>query len=367
LSTEAPLTATVTKAINPIGDHSRLRRLAKVAAWIVGTALVLALLEALGVDVSGWISGLWDALSSVSAGYLIATVALQTIQTGFTALAWLFILRAAYPHADVRFAPVLTAYAVGTALNALLPANLGSIVTLFMFVAIIPGAAFAGVFAGFLVQKIFFTVVGALVYVYLFASVPGSFSVELGGLREHPVWTAIIVVGGALLLVAVARLFWEKLRQLWAQAKQGGAILSSPRRYVIQVVLPSLAGYTARLAAIGVMLAAFSIPVTFNSVMHVVAGNSVANSTAVTPGGAGVNEAIAAVALRDYTDAQTATAYAVAQHLVGTAWNIVFALILVLTVFGWTSGKALVKTSYAEAKQRAAQRHPDTAAAEGGT
>ena len=104
--------------------------------------------------------------------------------------AWLFILRAGYRHADIRFAPILAAYAVGAALNGVLPANLGSVVMLFMFVAIIPGATFPGVLAAFVVEKIFFSVMGVLVYVYLFATVPGSFSLELGGLRSHPWLTA---------------------------------------------------------------------------------------------------------------------------------------------------------------------------------
>ena len=76
----------------------------------------------------------------------------------------------------------------------------------------------------------------------------------------------------------LVRFFWRSLRQLWEHAKQGGAILSSPRDYFVQVVLPSLAGYLAKLAVIGVFLAAFAIPVTFNSVMHVVAGNSIAGA-----------------------------------------------------------------------------------------
>jgi uncharacterized membrane protein YbhN (UPF0104 family) len=41
--------------------------------------------------------------------------------------------------------------------------------------------------------------------------------------------------------------------------------------------------------------------------MHVVAGNSIADATAVSPGGAGVTQAISAAALSDFTDAQTAT------------------------------------------------------------
>jgi hypothetical protein len=116
------------------------------------------------------------------------------------------------------------------------------------------------------------------------------------------------------------------------------------------------------------MLAAFSIPVSFGSIMHVVAGNSIASNTAATPGGAGVTQAISVVALRDYADPQTATAYSVSQQLVTTAWNVGFALILVLTVFGWTNGRALVKESYLQAKKRAAERHKSgDAAAEAGT
>lgn len=345
--------ASVANAVSPIGDHSRLRRVAKVVGWILVATLVFVVLDAFGVDVGGWIGGLWDTLGSVSPPYLIAAVAVQTVQILCTAIAWLFILRAGYPHAKIAFPPILAAYAVGGALNAIVPAKIGSFVMLFMFVAIIPGATFAGVFAAFLVEKIFFTVMGAFVYVYLFATVPGSFSVELGGLREHPWLSAIIVIGGSALVVFVGRFFWEKLRTIWLEAKQGGAILSTPRKYFVQVVLPCFVSYLARLGVIAIMLAAFAIPVSFNSVMHVVAGNSIAGNVAATPGGAGVNQGIAVVALKDYTDAQTATAYSVAQQLVATAWGITFALILVLTVFGWTNGRAMVKTAYSKAKHHA--------------
>jgi hypothetical protein len=205
----------------------------------------LVALDAFGVDVGGWLGGLWDTLGAVSPAYLVAAIAVQTLQISLNALAWLYILRAGYPHAKIPYAPILTAYTVGNALNAVLPAKLGAFVMLFMFVAIIPGSTFAGVFAGFLVEKIFFTVTGVLVYVYLFIAVPGSFSVELGGLREHSWLTALIAIGAVALIVVLARVFWTKLRELWLQAKQGGAILSTPRRYLVQVVLPCLGGYIA--------------------------------------------------------------------------------------------------------------------------
>src|SRR5262245_5569785 len=187
--------ASAANAVSPIGDRSRLRRIAKVVGWIVAAVLVFVALDVFGVDVGGWIGGLWDTLGSVSLPYLIAAIAVQTVQIVSTAVAWLFILRAGYPHAKIAFAPILAAYAVGGALNAIVPAKLGSLVMLFMFVAIIPGATFAGVFAAFLVEKIFFTVMGGLVYVYLFGTVPGSFSVELGGLRDHPWLTGFLLCG----------------------------------------------------------------------------------------------------------------------------------------------------------------------------
>ena len=81
---------------------------------------------------------------------------------------------------------MLAAYAAGVALNGFLPANIGTFVMLLMFIAIIPGANLPGVFGGMLVQKIFFTLAGAFVYVYLFASVPGTFERQFELPHDHP-------------------------------------------------------------------------------------------------------------------------------------------------------------------------------------
>jgi uncharacterized membrane protein YbhN (UPF0104 family) len=159
-STDAPLALRRSRCL-PFGDPSRRRRLAKVVAWLAGIAAVVAVLELLGVDVGDWISSMWDALGGIGLGYLAAGWALQTLQTSLTALAWFSILRAAFPRAPVPYRQVLAAYATGVALNGFLPANIGTFVMLLMFVAIIPGANFAGVFGGMLVQKIFFTLAGA--------------------------------------------------------------------------------------------------------------------------------------------------------------------------------------------------------------
>jgi uncharacterized membrane protein YbhN (UPF0104 family) len=331
----------------------QLKRFVEIAAAI-GVLWLLTWL--LGWDVFAWFASLWDTMTAISLGYIVAGLALQTVQTTAVAGAWLPILRYAYPDAEIAFRPVLASYATGVALNGFLPANLGSIVMMLMFVAFIPGSSFPGVFAGFLVQKIFFTVIGALVYLYLFLSVPGSFDLELGNISAHRFLTVILLGGIAFLLVLLCRLFWRKVEGLWEKAKVGGAILSYPRVYFSRVVSLQFLGWLAKLGVIGVFLAAYGIPVTFDSIMSVVGGNSLANTVSVTPGGVGVNQAINTISLAHYTDATTAAAYSLGQQLIVTAWNQVYAIALLIWAFGWTGGKLLVQESYGEAKVKAAEQ-----------
>src|SRR3954447_11360951 len=346
----------------PFGDRSRPRRLAKVMAWLVGIALGLGLLELLGIDIGGWFSDVWDALSAIGLGYLIAGWTLQTAKTTLTAFAWYPILRFAFPGGRVAYLQILAAYAAGVALNGFLPANIGTVVSLLMYVAIIPGANLPGVLGGMVVQKIFFTVAGTFVYVYLFVSVPGSVDLQLPVLHDHPVLILALVAAAGMLLLILGRIFWRKLTGLWAKAVQGGAILARPRVYALRVALPSLGAWLAKFGVIAVFLAGYGIAVTFHSVMSVMGGNSIANTVSVTPGGVGVNQAANVAALDSVTDAATATAYSLGQQLAITAWNIAFAVVLVVWAFGWAGGKLLVEQSYEDAKVKVEEQKAQRAA-----
>ena len=355
-------TSAGTSRLFGFGEPSRARRLGVAGAWIFGIAALVALLGALGIDVVDWLETLWDTLTEISLEYLVAGLALQTVQTTLTALGWFYILRAGYPHSTLGYRHVLAAYAAGIALNGFLPANIGTLAMLLMFLAIIPGSTFPGILGAMVVQKIFFTIAGTAVYLYLFLSVPGSFELQLGFPHDHPVLTIALIVGGIALAVILIRTFWRKLQGLWHKAKEGGAILATPRKYLVQVVLPSFVAWLAKLGVVGVFLAAYSIPVTFHTVMSVVGGNSLANTVSATPGGVGVNQAVNAAALNDVTDTATATAYSIGQQLTVTAWNVLFAVAVVVWAFGWTGGKELVQTSYVDAKEKAAEQKAERAA-----
>jgi uncharacterized membrane protein YbhN (UPF0104 family) len=351
------------RAALPFGDPSRRRRLLKVGAWLVGIALVVVLLDLLGVDIIAWLSDLWDQIKEVPPGYIVAALALQTGQTFLAGLSYYGILRAAYP-GQVELWPIVTAYAVGVAMNNFLPANIGTFVTLIMFVAIIPAATFAGSIAAYLVQKIFFTIAGTFVYLYLFLSVPGSFNENLGNLSENPVASILIAAGAVVLIVVLGRIFWRQVKKLWLQAKQGGVILSRPKEYFTRAFLPSLLSWLCKLAVVGIFLAAFAIPVTFESIMWVTGSGSLANVCSFTPGAVGITQATNALALDTCCDVARSTAvdYSTAQQLITTAWNQIVALVLVVLIFGWTGGKLLVSESYVEAKDKVAEQKAQRAA-----
>src|SRR5512139_1944411 len=340
----------------PFWDRSRARRVLKIAAWLVGVALLVVALELVGVDVSGWFSNLRDAVTAGSVGYQLVGFSAQTVQITLTALAWYFILRAGFPGSRVEYREVLAAYATGVAMNGFLPANIGTVVTLLMYLAIIPRANLAGVLGAAAVQKVFFALASAFVYVYLFASVPGSFELQLGGPHDHPIRTALIVVGAVILVVSAGRLLWPKLRETWEKAKQGGAILGRPRDYAVRVVLPSLGAWFAKAGVIAAFLASYGITVSFHAVMAVTAGNSIGNTVPLTPGGVGVNQATNVAALHNHADAASAAAYSLGQQFSITAWNIAFAVVVVTWAFGWAGGKALVERSYADARAQAKRR-----------
>jgi uncharacterized membrane protein YbhN (UPF0104 family) len=329
-----------------------------MVAWLVGLAVFWLALQLLGLDVRGWLSDLWDQIKDIwdaNPGYIVGALALQTGQTVFAGLSYYGILRVAYP-GKVELWPIIASYAVGVAMNGFLPANIGTLASLLMYMSLIRGSTFPGMLGAMTVQKIFYTVIGTVVYLYLFLSVPGTFNLQLGLVDEHRLLVPLLIVGAGFLIFLLIERFWGKLKGLWEKAKQGGAILARPRDYVVRVLVPSFGAWICKLVVIGIFLAAYGIPVTFHTIMSVVGGNSLANTVSFTPGGVGITQAVNTASLSSVTSADTAAAYSLGQQLITTAWNVAFATVLVVWVFGWTGGKQMIGSSYTGAKERAAEQ-----------
>lgn len=188
-------------------DDALLARLARIAIWVAAVTLAILVLDLLGIPVSEWIRELFRKIREVPAWAVVGGVVLQSTQTSLAALAWLTILRAAYPRAEITFRLVLAAYAVSVAMNSFLPANIGTWVMLIMFTSVIAGATFTAMLSGIAVQKIPFSVFNIAVYLYLFLSVAGSFSIKLSGLADHWVLAFLIAASAVVLCVLATRVF----------------------------------------------------------------------------------------------------------------------------------------------------------------
>ncbi len=336
-----------------LGRQQTLRgRLAHIGAGLSGIVLVLGVLELLGVPVIDWIDDLLDKVAAVPTWAIAAGVVLESLQTSLAALAWFGILRAALPRSALPFRFVLASYAAAVALNGFLPANIGTFVMLVMFTTLIAGATFPLVISGLIVEKIPFSIFNVGLYLYLFLSVSGSFSIKLGFVADHVGLIVLIAIGAVVLLILLARVFWERLAKLREQLVAGGAILRAPRRAFTRLFLPELGSYIARLAIVAVFLGAYGIPVSFHNVATVTASNSISNSVSATPGGVGVTQAMNSAALSGEASAKDATAYSIGQQLIISAWDVLFAIVLVAWAFGWSGGKQLLESSYGEAKKR---------------
>jgi uncharacterized membrane protein YbhN (UPF0104 family) len=296
-------------------------------------------------DLAGWLGDVWDQIRSVDIQYLIIGCSLQTVQTTLNGLAWRNILRESYGKENVPTRPMLAAYAGGIGLNSFLPAQAGTFAYFGMFRTIIVGSTFAGILAGGVVQNLFFGVMATFNYVFLFFTRPGSAEQAGNEVTNDGSIKIGFILLAAVLLAFVVRILWKRFHHLWEEAKKGAVILRTPRRYVRFVLLLQITSYITRLAVNGTFMYAFGIPVTLRNILLIVAANSISSTFAVTPGGIGTQQAMAAVALKDVAPASTVTAYSLAQQLIMMAWNITFGLILMATTFGWSTTKDLVRES----------------------
>jgi hypothetical protein len=194
-----------------------------------------------------WLSEVWDQITGIEIQYLIIGCTLQSGQTFLNGLAWRNILRASFPEERVPLREIFAAYAGGIGLNSFLPAQAGTIAYLGMYRAIIQNSKMVTIVAGGVAQNLFYAVIGTLVYIFLFTSRAGAGTTSEHELTADGWWKiAFLLLAGAL-LVYVGRFLWKRFHSTWEQAKAGAVILTTPRRYALQVLLPQVAAYILRM------------------------------------------------------------------------------------------------------------------------
>jgi uncharacterized membrane protein YbhN (UPF0104 family) len=302
----------------------------------------------------GWLQQLWDTITAVTVPVLVLGLAFQTAQTLFVALAWRNILRAAYPESGVRYRPIMRYYAGGVGLNAILPASAGTVAMLGFFRTSIAGSTVAGLVGATLVENIFFAGMSVLVYSWLFFGVAGSFDVHFEWFADHPAASVVILVGGSVLIFIACRVLYRRFKTTWENAKEGGAILSRPRVFLVEVVAVEAVSYAARMGVNATFMYAFHVPVSVTNVFLIVAASSISSTVAILPGAAGAQTALASVVLHGVAPQSVITAYTVGQALLTTAWNVVFGLGALAHQIGWAETRKLLHRKHKEDAEKEA-------------
>lgn len=241
-------------------------------------------------------------------------------------LAWRGTLAAAYPDAEVPFGRVLAGYATGVALNAVAPARGGDAVKIGLVRAAVPGSAVATVAATFSVLVALDLVVGTLLVLTL--GVTGAVPLDAGRL------TTVLPVAAALaaLLTAAVVLLRRRLRTLGARLRQGGAILRTPSRYARVVALPQLAAWCSRVAVVMCLLAAFGLPATVPVAALVMVVGGASSVVPLTPGGAGTQQVLLALALSQTASAAAVVSFSLAMQASVTVVNALLGLAAAMVV-----------------------------------
>jgi uncharacterized membrane protein YbhN (UPF0104 family) len=249
-----------------------------------------------------------DRFTALDGRMVALALALHVANHLLRSLAWRNVLAAAYPATRVSYVTVASAYALGVALNALLPARGGDAVKVAIVRTRLPDSSVAAIASTMSVIVLFDMVAATalVLLVCLTGSLPFAPSIPSGA-----AWAGIAVVALAAVALGV-RAIRHRLARAWDQARQGGAILRTPARYATGVAAVQLGAWLCRIGVVVCLLAAFGLaagPLVAALVM-ILCGLS--TLVPLTPGGAGTQQVMLAYAL-----SQTATAAAVVSFSIG--------------------------------------------------
>jgi uncharacterized membrane protein YbhN (UPF0104 family) len=302
------------------------------------------------------VTGLWEAARAVlarfgdiDAGFALAACVLHMTNHFLRSAAWRNVLGAAFPARRVRLLRVTTAYAIGVALNAVLPGRGGDAAKVALVRVGVEGSNVATI-ASTLSVVVLFDLVAATVLVLgvaLSGSVPFAPQLALG---VPDLWILIaIAAAGAVVAVAGLRLR-APLRRLWAAAQQGGAILRTPGRYVRQVVAVQAGAWMCRIGVVYCLMAAFGLDATVGRAALVMVLCGVSTLIPVTPGGAGTQQVMLTYALGHVATAAAVLSFSIGMQVAITSVNAILGLVAAMITFRTARPLAAVRSTLRTAR-----------------
>ena len=261
--------------------------------------------------------GMWQTaavvvsrLGHVDPRLAIAALVLHVANHLLRSVAWRNVLAAAYPNERVPLLSVATAYAVGVALNAVLPARGGDAAKVALVRMRVGGSSVPTIASTMSVVVLFDLVAATLLVLAVCLTGALPFTPQLPGPGALlPVAVIAVAVAACVLF---GRRLRDPLRRLRAKVAQGGAILRTPGRYARGVALVQAGAWACRIGVVFCLLAAFGLHATVPRAALVMVLCGASTLVPLTPGGAGTQQVMLTYAL-----SQVATAAAILSFSVG--------------------------------------------------
>jgi uncharacterized membrane protein YbhN (UPF0104 family) len=297
----------------------------------------------------GGLDSVTDRLGAVDPRLAALALVLHVTNHGLRSVAWRNVLAAAYPERRLPLLPVAAAYASGAALNAVAPARGGDAAKVALARAAIPGSTVATV-ASTMSILVLFDMVMATVLVLLVAAA-GLVPLQL---PHTPAGSWPLLASGAVLLGVGARLAARRVgaraRALWSRMRQGGAILRTPARYLRRVALVQSAAWACRVGVVMCLLAGFGLPASVPTAAVVMILCGASTLVPLTPGGAGTQQVMVALALSQTASAAAVVSFSVAMQAGVTLVNAMLGLAGAMAAFRTLRPFAAARGAFAAAR-----------------
>ena len=264
-------------------------------------------------------------------------------------------LRAAYPDEEVPWRAVWGGYVVAYGLNSVVPASAGNVAQYYLTKNAIRNSTYPTVTTALATGAVLDACVSTLVLAFAFTQgifpKPSDFadlgSFDIAFIGRHPeltlfVTTAIIVLGLAAIAILSAR-----VHAFWARVRQGVTILRDRQRYLREMVTWQLGAWVFRFGTWWLMLAAFNIDASLRNVLLVQAVQVISAAIQVTPGGAGVQQALFVAVFSGIASGTAVAAYAVGQQIALSAFTLGLAFAAMTLVFRTRGFRQLLRDAKA--------------------
>ncbi|HEY8865657.1 MAG TPA: lysylphosphatidylglycerol synthase domain-containing protein [Solirubrobacteraceae bacterium] len=271
------------------------------------------------------------------------------------------VLRAAYPAERFKWRGIWGAYVAAYGVNNVFPVRAGNLVRLFLTRSSVPNSSYPAVASSFLVDNIFDLTVAVPTLIFAFTQgvfpKPPDFSklnaFDLSYLASHPRFTLFLLTVLGVAAVALFAFLSVRVQAFWARVRQGLTILSDRRRYLREVVALQAVGWLFRFAAFWFLLDAFHVGGSVRNVMLVYGVTAVSSLVPLTPGGAGVQQALLVQVFAGTATGATVAAYSVGQQIAIAAFSAGLGFAALVLIFRIRSFKEVIRLGRED--QRAAE------------